>query len=177
MVFAPLLAAASIACATAPDSGPEAESREAALAKALRNLPGDPDPAEARTLAHVALASTAELVTEYRPLRPPHLGNFAFHLGLRERALCCHWVEDLLRSLAAHGLESYELHWVVAHHGDRWREHSAVLARPLGALHSEGLILDPWRHSGRLYWVRAAADDYPWRLHPSDGMRLRLRCG
>jgi hypothetical protein len=154
-----------------------AEGRERALAEALRDLPGDPDPGEARLLAATALATTAELFSEYRPLRPPLLGNFAFHLGLRERALCCHWVEDLLRSLAALGIRSYELHWVVAFHGNRWREHSAVLARPLGAPPGQGLILDPWRHSGRLYWVRAQDDRYPWRLHPSDAMRLRLRCG
>jgi hypothetical protein len=165
-----------LACAT-PLPPPLEAGRQAQLEDALRGLPGVSDPAEARTLAQAAFAATASLASRYRPLRPPHVGNLAFHLGLRERALCCHWVEDLLRALDGVELRDYELHWVVAHHGSRLREHSAVLALPVGGSPSQGLVLDAWRDSGRLHWVRADADRYPWRLHPADARRDRLRCG
>lgn len=166
----------ALACASGvPGAAPDARRDE--LAAALLALPGAGDPVEARRLARAVLAATARLSERYRPLRPPQVGNLAFHVGLRERALCCHWVEDLLRALEPVELRDYELHWVVAHLGDRLREHSAVLALPKGRPPGEGLVLDAWRHSGRLYWVRADADDYPWHLHPSDARRDELRCG
>jgi hypothetical protein len=168
-----LLAAA---CAgPTPPAAPGTE-RRARLEAALLDLPGATDPAEARVLARAALAATAELAARYRPLRPPQLGNLAFHVGLRERALCCHWVEDLLHALAGIELRRYRLHWAVAHHGNRLREHSAVLAVPIGGTPDRGLVLDAWRYSGRLYWVRADADRYPWRLHPPDERWRELRC-
>ena len=111
------------------------------------------------------------------PLRPPQLGNLAFHLGLRERALCCHWAEDLLRELSALELESVDLRWGVAHWGSQMREHSAVVAVPRGARFEQGLVLDAWRHSGELYFARVDRDRYPWRPHPSDDLRHQLACG
>ena len=134
------------------------------------------EPGEATRLARTALATTEQLASRYRPLRPPHLGNLAFHLGLRDRALCCHWVEDLLRALSDLQLESFELHWGVAHFGSKLREHSSVVAVPAGRTIGDGLVLDAWRDSGRLYWVRADRDRYPWQLHPSDELSDRLAC-
>jgi hypothetical protein len=171
-----IAAALALACATPGPPTAPVDARLAELTSALLELPGAADPAEARRLARAVLAATAELADRYRPLRPPQVGNLAFHVGLRERALCCHWVEDLLRALAGVELHRYELHWVVAHHGDRLREHSAVLALPVGRSPGQGLVLDAWRDSGRLFWVRADADHYPWRLHPADARRDELRC-
>ncbi len=171
------VAVSGLACAT-PDPGSSASEapREKTLEAALRALPGADTPAEATRLARTALAATAALASRYRPLRPPHLGNLAFHLGLRDRALCCHWVEDLLRALSALELQSFDLHWGVAHFGSELREHSAVIAVPTGRPAADGLVLDAWRHSGRLYWVRVDRDRYPWRLHPSNDARNRLAC-
>lgn len=171
------LAALCLACAGPPPSPQPEAARLAALEAALLGLPGAGPTREARALARAALAATDRLARRYRPLRPPQLGNLAFHAGLRERALCCHWVEDLLRALGDVELRRYRLHWVVAHHGDRLREHSAVLAVPVGGRPERGLVLDAWRDSGRLHWVRADADRYPWRLHPADARRDDLRCG
>ena len=134
------------------------------------------EPAEARALAQRVLAATDALAERYRPIDPPQLGNLAFHLGLRERALCCHWTSDLFRALDGLALRSLELHWGVAHHGNPLREHSSVIAVPAGGALREGLVLDAWRRAGRLHWVRVAEDRYPWRLHPSDAERPQLGC-
>jgi len=156
-----------------PEAAPAAVQQ---LESTLVALPGEVDPTDAARLAHASYAETALLVSRYQPLRPPHLGNLFFHLGLRERALCCHWVEDLLRALSALELSSFELHWGVAHHGSQLREHSAVIAVAKDHPIEDGLVLDAWRHSGRLYYVRADRDRYPWRLHPADAQRDRLAC-
>jgi len=163
------------ACATPGPSTPEPAAYQE-LELALRALGGSADPIEAARLARAVVDATAELRARYRPLRPALVGNLAFYLGLRERALCCHWVEDLLRSLTALEIQGFELHWGVAHFGNRLREHSALVVVPRGRALEQGLVLDAWRHSGRLYWSRLDRDRYPWQLHPSDARRDRLAC-
>lgn len=167
-----------LACAGATGGAPPGRDDAAVvrLESALLALPGSPDPADAARLARGALAATARLASRYHPLRPPQLGNLAFHLGLRDRALCCHWAHDLLHALGRLELASFDLHWGVAHFGSVLREHSAVIAVPRGGSWRQGLVLDAWRHSGRLTWVRVDRDRYPWRLHPADAERYRLAC-
>lgn len=171
----PLLLVLALGCAH--DPAPPSDANARPLEAALVGLPGAPDPGDATRLAVAATRTLAELQPRYRPVRPPHLGNLAFHLGLRDRALCCHWVEDLLRALLAVEQDAFELHWGVAHFGSRLREHSAVVAVPRGGAFEEGLVLDAWRDSGRLHFVRVDRDRYPWRPHPSDAERHRLACG
>lgn len=171
---APLLLSFALACVTPAPVAPE-RSDYAALERALLELGGG-GRGEAERLAHTALDATAALGARYRPLRPPLAGNLAFYLGLRDRALCCHWVEDLLRALTRVDVEGFELHWGVAHFGNRLREHSAVLVVPRDGALEDGLVLDAWRQSGRLYWSRVDRDPYPWQLHPSDAVRERLVC-
>jgi hypothetical protein len=169
--------AAAVACTTvAPPTPEQGAARALDLEAAIAALSPAVEPAEARTLAERAVAATAALSARYRPIDPPQLGNLAFHFGLRERALCCHWASDLFRALDGLPLRSLELRWGVAHLGSTLREHSSVIAVPAGADLRDGLVLDAWRHSGRLYWVRVAEDRYPWRLHPSDAERDRLEC-
>jgi len=130
----------------------------------------------AHELAVAALDTSAELHAAYRPTRSPKLGNLAFHVGLRDRALCCHWTRDLLHTLSALDLKGVELHWGVAHHGEVLREHSAVIVVPEGARFEQGLVLDAWRNAGHLYFTPVAGDRYPWKPHPSDPKRLRIGC-
>jgi hypothetical protein len=59
-------------------------------------------------------------------------------------------------------LKTFDLHWGVAHKGDLWLEHSGVIVTPRGRPFAEGLVLDAWRHSGRLRWATVAGDRYPW---------------
>jgi len=172
-----LLCLVSLACAGGCTQPPVRDATPAQrLAADLIGLPGSGDPEEAARLARVAFEVTADLAVRYRPLSPPQLGNLAFHLGMRDRALCCHWAEDLLGALAALGLRSFELRWGVAHHGSTLREHSAVVAVPSGASFEQGLVLDAWRRSGRLYWIRADRDVHEWHPHPADPLRKRVAC-
>ncbi|MGH0032297.1 MAG: hypothetical protein ACQGVC_21095 [Myxococcota bacterium] len=171
---------ASLALCTACVTPPPLRSSDAdalgALEAALLALPGEITADDAARLAAGALDATADLHAHYRPLRPPHVGNMAYHMGLRERALCCHWARDLLHALSALDLESVQLHWGVAHYGSALREHSAVVAVPRGGSFEQGLVLDAWRHSGRLLHVRVDRDRYPWVPHPANDVRLRLAC-
>jgi len=154
--------------------------RHRALSEALQSLAPEVEAADAEAMALRAYAESERLRMQYRLTRPPLFHNVLVNTRLRERGLCCHFVEDLARELRSVGAESLELHWAVAHLGNPFREHSSVLVVSAGTPASRalerGLVLDAWRNSGQLYWTRASEDSYPWTLHPNDGHWDRLHC-
>jgi len=94
--------------------------------------------------------------------RPPLLHNVLVNVGLRERGLCWHWTEDLLARLGDLPLDAYDLHWATAHRGEMFREHNSVVVTAKGGAFESGIVLDPWRDSGRLYFGPVQGDRYPW---------------
>ena len=60
---------------------------------------------------------------------------------------------------------SLDLHWAIANYEAAFRlEHSSVVISAGGADLNQGLILDPWRNSGRLHWVLLTEDaKYRWQ--------------
>lgn len=123
---------------------------------------GEVDPAEAQLLADTAVRHAAALARRYRMVRPIEIHNTLVNLGLRNRGLCYQCAEDMYVRLRDLRLRTLQLHWGVAHKGDMWLEHSGVIVTPRGRPFSEGLVVDGWRHSGRLRWAMVAQDRYPW---------------
>jgi hypothetical protein len=73
-----------------------------------------------------------------------------------------------MRRLQALDLKTYQLHWGVAYKGSDLREHNSVVITVLKQPFEEGLVLDPWRNSGNLYWAAVSRDNYPWVPLPPD---------
>lgn len=124
------------------------------------------DPAEARQVAETAIIYSHTLATRYRVVRPAVWHNILVRMGARERGLCYHWTTDLMRKLQTLGLTSFDLYWGVAHQGSELREHNSVVIAARGQVFQSGIVLDPWRHSGDLYWTDVSGDRYPWRELP-----------
>ena len=123
---------------------------------------GEVDPHEAAVLADTSVRHAAALARSYRMVRPIEIHNTLVNLGLRRRGLCYQTAEDMYVRLRELDLETLQLHWGVAHKGDLWLEHSGVIVTARGRPFSEGLVIDAWRHSGRLRWARVGQDRYPW---------------
>lgn len=124
---------------------------------------------EALRVAETAVRESAVLAEEYQLVRPAIAHNLLIVLGLKERGLCYHWTEDLMKRLQALNLKSFQLHWGAAYRGSELREHNCVVITARGQSFDKGIVLDPWRNSGNLYWARVAKDTYPWKiLPPSD---------
>ena len=123
---------------------------------------------EARILAETALQTSAFLTEEYELVRPPIMHNIFVRMGWRDRGLCYQWTEDLMSHLMALQLKSYRLRWGVAHRGSDLREHNTVVITSNGQSFEDGLVLDPWRNSGNLYWVVVSKDTYPWKELPRE---------
>jgi len=122
---------------------------------------------EAGQVAQTAVTYSNQLAEEYHLVRPAVLHNVLIRVGLKDRGLCYHWTEDLLKQLQSLDLRTYQLHWGVAHRGSELREHNSVVITARGQAFEKGLVLDPWRNSGDLYWALIKTDRYPWQELPA----------
>ena len=121
---------------------------------------------ESRQVAETAITYSNQLAEEYRLVRPAVLHNLLIRVGLKDRGLCYHWTEDLLKQLQSLELRTYQIHWGVAHRGSELREHNSVVITARGQTFEKGMVLDPWRNSGDLYWALIKTDRYPWQELP-----------
>ena len=128
-------------------------------------LDGRIDPHEARLAATIAIRYSRELAQQYEISGSAISHNLKVNLGLRERGLCIHWTEDLLARLQREKFHSLDLHWAIANYESAFRlEHSTVIVTARNTSLYHGLVLDPWRKSGELFWSPTLEDEhYPWR--------------
>ena len=153
---------------------PGEDARIVRLQEDLRLLLGYQDQ-ETLWLAQTIVATTDELTRTYQ-MQPPALWhNFLVNVGIRERGLCCHWTQDLLLRIKALQLANYHAAWGVSRYGT-WREHNSVVITATGKAFETGVVVDPWRQAGELFWAPVATDTYRWQPHPGDNGSARIRC-
>lgn len=159
--LAGLLVAAGCASAPPPPDGPEGT---AALTRAIRALGPGIDPDEAATAARVAYDATSELARAYRITDPPLIHNAKVNLGLKPRGLCWQWADDMETRLAQEHFRTLALHRAIANADNPFRiDHSTVILSRSGDPMDEGIVLDPWRRGGKLFWVPTLEDTrYRW---------------
>ena len=141
-------------------------AKVAALQVDLAALNRQADLLEVKQVAETAIQYCAYLADQYLLVRPAVLHNVLVRVGVKDRGLCHHWTEDLMHRLEQLGLKSFQLYWGVAHRGSELREHNSVVVAAKGHRFEEGIVLDPWRNSGQLYWVPVKKDRYPWKERP-----------
>ncbi|RMD91262.1 MAG: hypothetical protein D6811_09355 [Alphaproteobacteria bacterium] len=166
IVLVTLLLAATAGCATRPPGPPPMASRDEvqALAEALKGLGDAVDPAEAERLAEIAYEHTHELAIQYQIEDPPLIHNMKVNMGLKPRGLCKDWADDMETRLRQEDFQSLSLHRAIANHDKAFRiEHSTVIVSARGADMYEGIVIDPWRLGGVLWWGKVTEDpDYDW---------------
>jgi len=139
-----------------------------ALQSDLAGLDQGVDVAEAQQVAQTAICYSRHLAEQYELVRPAVLHNLLVRAGLKKRGLCYHWTEDLLKRLQALDLKTYRLYWGVAYRGSELYEHNSVVIAARRQGFDRGIVLDPWRNSGDLYWCTVVSDRYPWQLRRPD---------
>ena len=153
-------------------SGPD--TRLVRLEADLGRLLGYQDQ-ETLRLARTIVATTDELAHTYGVQPPALWHNFLVNVGIRERGLCCHWTQDLLQEINALQLAKYHAAWGVSRYGT-WREHNSVVITAAGKAFETGIVVDPWRQAGELFWTPVAKDSYQWQPHPGDTPNTRIQC-
>jgi len=126
------------------------------LTQILTNLGGNR--AEAQELATLAVTHSKKLANEYNLVSPPQYHNFLVNSGQRERGLCFHFVEDLMKEIKSRNFKSFDFKWGRAN-GDKLDEHNVIVVLKKGSQDfKNGIILDAWRKSGNLYFIKLKDD-------------------
>ncbi|WP_164657968.1 hypothetical protein [Tropicibacter sp. Alg240-R139] len=135
------------------------------LAQTLRDLGPEVDPAEATRAAQIAFSYSRQLATEYGVTTSPIIHNVRVNEGAKERGLCVHYAEDMQRRLNQEGFKTLQMHRAIALPKTPFNiDHSTAVISRRGDDMYAGVILDPWRDAGDLFWSPTQDDTrYNWR--------------
>ncbi|HBQ35911.1 MAG TPA: hypothetical protein DD729_03580 [Rhodobacteraceae bacterium] len=165
-------------CASPPAGGPPLASQNeiADLARGIKSLGSEIDPEEAERAAEIAMLYPNRLAKEYGITDHPLIHNSKVNQRLRPRGLCWHWADDMQNRLAQENFKTLSLHRAIANSDSTFLiEHSTVIISQRGHGQDQGIVLDPWRNGGVLYWAPTLKDEkYTW-IPRSDVFRKKLR--
>ncbi len=162
-----MLGAAAVplaACGSSPEKlalAPDSEIRR--LEGELLAMREDVDPTEAARAAQIAFDHTRELAIQYQITDHPIVHNSKVNMGLKPRGLCWHWAEDMEKRLNAEGFETLEMHRAISEGRGVRIDHSTAIISAKGDPYTSGVVLDPWRNGGVLFFAPVSVDTrYHW---------------
>ena len=133
-----------------------------ALRKAIMTLGPNIQASEANFVAREAVLHPKVLANRYKLMSPPLLHNVLVNYGKRPRGLCWQWTHDMGKQINR-PMKSLQFFHGVAFRRNYWKEHSTLVVAAIGKGVPEGIVLDPWRDSGVLFWSHVKDDKkYPW---------------
>ena len=163
-----ILAFFLVGCAVTPPS--VSQTKITQLSLLLQSLDSSIPQSEAMQLSQDIFYKTQTLTKEYELTSPPVFHNFLVTVGLREKGLCYHWSDALYEYLSEKHYTSFEFHLAGANIGEYFYEHNALVVVAKGGNVEEGIIIDPWRDSGKLYFSKVEDDSkYKWKHRPKRG--------
>lgn len=118
---------------------------------------------ESAVMAVNLIGEIYRLRERYRSIFIPILHNMMIDVGVRKRGACKHWAEDLLTFLRKIPRTHFYGVWGEAN-VQKMTEHNVAVIVPTGKKIQDGLVIDPWRTSGKPFWVRVKNDKhYTWQ--------------
>ena len=133
------------------------------LTNAIMDLGENIDTKEASFVAREAVLYPKHLANKYRLVAPSSSQNRLVNSGKRERGLCYHWAKDMTDQIDKGRIyNTLTLQRAVSHQG-RALEHNVLTVAAKGKGIKDSIILDAWRNSGTLLWLKASEDPrYSW---------------
>ncbi|MGR3511735.1 MAG: hypothetical protein ACU0GG_03155 [Paracoccaceae bacterium] len=152
------------ACGSSPEkTAPTPRGDLERLTATIQSMRADVDPVEAARAAEVAFAHTKVLVERYQITDPPLIHNTKVNMGLKPRGLCWHWAEDLENRLDAEGFQTLEMNRAISEGRGLRIDHSTAIISAKGDGYARGVVLDPWRTGGILFFAPVVKDTrYNW---------------
>ena len=153
------------------DVVPATSEHDPALTAGLVQLSPSVSPDEARRVAFTAYTTGRQLAVEWRMVWPATMQSFLIHIGARKAGHCYQYANELLLRLDALKLRTLELHWAECAPGD-FDEHNVIAVTARGQPFEQGILLDNWRHSGRLVWGPVKGDPpFRWEENQAEVYR------
>ena len=151
-------------------SSPISQSKTIELSKLLQTLNSNIPRHEALLLSRDIFKETAKLTKEFELTSPPWFHNFLVNIGAREKGLCYHWSDALYIHFLEKSYPYFEFHLVGTSIGEYFFEHNALVVVAKNGNVLEGVLVDPWRDSGNLYFANLKDDTkYKWKHRSSRG--------
>lgn len=140
------------------------------LSTLLHSLDNSIPQNEAMLLSQDIFNETQNLTKEFELTSPPLFHNTLVNMGLREKGLCYHWSDALYRHFSQKEYPHFEFHLVGANIGEYFSEHNALVVVAKNGSIKDGILVDPWRASGKLYFSRVGEDKkYQWKHREERG--------
>jgi hypothetical protein len=127
------------------------------LTQAFIALSPDVDPKEAELLSATVHTMSRNLAREYGVTGDPAFHNFLINTGRRSRGYCAHYVRDIGTRLREMNFKTLVFHWGAAYAKTSDESNVLVVTARHQAFY-DGILLDAWRHGGRLFWSRVTKD-------------------
>ena len=125
---------------------------------------------EAMHLSQDIFHETQKLTKEFELTSPPLFHNSLVNIGIREKGLCYHWSDALYAHFSQKKYPHFEFHLVGANIGEYFSEHNALVVVAKNGSIKNGILIDPWRDSGKLYFSRVVEDKkYQWKHREERG--------
>ncbi|WP_321471037.1 hypothetical protein [Halarcobacter sp.] len=122
------------------------------------------DEEEAYSLAYNAVTYSKYLAQKYEVVKPALFHNLLINLDIRDRGLCYHYANDLLKYLNKKKYKTFKLIKIVSSPG-QYFEHTSIAVTTHRNKFNESIILDAWRDSGKLYFSKIKDDKkYDWEI-------------
>ncbi|MDJ0637655.1 MAG: hypothetical protein QNJ20_02380 [Paracoccaceae bacterium] len=151
------------ACGGSPEKRAVQNDDVADLTRVILGMGPGIDPEEAARAAALAFAHTRTLAQQYQITDSPLVHNTKVNLGLKPRGLCWHWAEDMEKRLDAEGFQTLEMNRAIAEGRGLRIDHSTAIISRIGDGFAKGVVLDPWRNGGVLFFAPVVEDTrYAW---------------
>lgn len=119
--------------------------------------------AESTFLAVKLVQHIDVLKEKYRSIFIPIVHNMMIDIGVRKRGACKHWAEDLLDFMRPMHRDYFVVTWGEAN-PEKFTEHNVAVVIPKGGTFDDGMLIDPWRTSGKPFWIGVTKDShYHWQ--------------
>ena len=143
---------------------PLTQTEVSRLATLFRTLDTTITQEKALKLSQDIFWKTEDLRKEFNRTSNPLWHNFLVNTGMRNKGLCYHWSDALYMYLSSKDYASFEFHLMGANIGEYWSEHNVLMVVGKDSKMQEGIIIDPWRDSEKLYFSKGKDDtDYVWK--------------
>ena len=98
-----------------------------------------------------------QLAREYGVTGDPAVHNFLINIGAKKRGICADYTRDIGARLKEFHFKTLVLHWGAAYAKES-DENNALVVTARNQPFLDGIVLDGWRRSGRLFWCSVKND-------------------
>jgi hypothetical protein len=156
-----------LACTHTPETS---QHQKSLLAGELRALDERIPAEEARRLSQEIFLESAKLRKKFKPVSEPHFNNFLINIGMKEQGLCYQWSDALYVHFRKSSYPHFDFHLLVSGQGEYFSEHNVLVVVAKGEDVMDGIIIDPWREPGSVYFVKVKDDHgYEWKHRAQRG--------